>query len=102
MTVPELPLLRRELTETAQRKRTYVLRSVCVAIFTLIFLAVYLMLTRRSAQVFQMLGSGREMMQTLFYTLLVAMYVLTPAMSCSAISLEKEKQTLGLLHCLQN
>ena len=97
MNIPEFPLLKRELTEAAQRGRTYVLRSVCLSVFTLIFLAVYMMMTSNAVQAYQLLGSGRHMLETLFFTLLLAVILLTPAMSCSVISLEKEKQTLGLL-----
>ena len=38
--LPELPLLRRELTELANRKRTYIIR-VLVAIVILLFLFIF-------------------------------------------------------------
>jgi ABC-type transport system involved in multi-copper enzyme maturation permease subunit len=93
----ELPLLKRELLELAQRKRTYVLRCICLAIFTLVFMFAYMAMRQGSANVMRMLGHGREMMYMLFGMLLFTVYALAPALSCSAITSEKEKQTLGLL-----
>lgn len=93
----ELPLLTRELTELAQRRRTYALRCLCLFVFTLIFLTMYASLTMRSRNLMWMLGQGRELTQVLFVTLLTTIYALAPAMACAAITSEKEKQTLGLL-----
>lgn len=93
----ELPLLKRELLELAQRKRTYVLRCICLAIFSVVFLFAYMAMRQNSSNVMQMLGHGRDMMYVLFGMLLFTVYALAPALSCSAITSEKEKQTLGLL-----
>ena len=95
--VLELPLLNRELIELAQRKRTYVLRCVCLLAFSLVFLTLYVELNSRAVNLMWMLGQGREMSAVLFITLMVTIYVLAPAMACAAITSEKEKQTLGLL-----
>ena len=93
----EMPLIKRELIELAQRKRTYVLRTVCLIIFALIFLTAYASATYRAVNMMNMLGQGREMTAILFVTLMVTIYALAPAMACGAITTEKEKQTLGLL-----
>lgn len=93
----ELPLLKRELIELSQHKRTYVLRCICLAIFTVVFLFAYMAMRQNSSNVMQMLGHGREMMYVLFGMLMFTVYALAPALSCSAITSEKEKQTLGLL-----
>ncbi|MCP4174514.1 MAG: ABC transporter permease subunit, partial [Fuerstiella sp.] len=93
----ELPLLKRELIELAQRKRTYVLRCICLCAFALVFLTFYAELNSRAVNMMWMLGRGREMSSVLFVTLMVTIYALAPAMACAAITSEKEKQTLGLL-----
>ena len=95
--VLELPLLKRELIELAQRKRTYVLRCICLLAFALVFLTFYAELNSRAVNLMWMLGQGRDMSAVLFITLMVTIYVLAPAMACAAITSEKEKQTLGLL-----
>jgi len=93
----ELPLIKRELIELAQRRRTYILRCVCLAVFALVFLTAYANMTSRAVNLMSMLGQGREMTAILFVTLMVTIYALAPAMACGAITSEKEKQTLGLL-----
>lgn len=93
----ELPLFRRELTEQAQRKRTYLLRCLCMTIFSLIFLAAYSSLSARGKPIYEVLGSGRQLFVIQMMSLMVAILALAPVLTCSAISLEKEKQTLGLL-----
>lgn len=93
----ELPLFRRELTEQAQRKRTYVLRCLCTVVFALVFMTAFMMFLSEDVPVVRLLGSGRRIFVALMITMMVAVLALTPALACSAISLEKEKQTLGLL-----
>lgn len=93
----ELPLLKRELIEMAQRRRTYVLRCLCLAVFSLVFLTLYVEQMSRAYNITRMLGQGRIINEVLFVTLMVTIYALAPAMACSAITSEKEKQTLGLL-----
>lgn len=93
----ELPLLKRELIESAQKKRTYLLRSICLVIFGLVFLTVYFQSTNRASNITRLLGSGQDMNIALWASSLFAIFALAPAMSCSAISSEMEKQTLGIL-----
>jgi ABC-type transport system involved in multi-copper enzyme maturation permease subunit len=93
----ELPLLKRELVEAAQRKRTYVLRVLLMCVLSLIFVVLYGELSSRQTNALRMLGTGRELAMVLIICDLVAVYALLPAMACAAISSEREKQTLQLL-----
>lgn len=99
-TLLEFPLLRRELTELAQRRSTYTLRCLCLTIFAVVFFTVYLTAEARlygSYQRLGMLGQGRHMVHAVYIAMLFAVYALAPALSCGAITSEKEKQTLNLL-----
>ena len=93
----ELPLLKRELIENSHKKRTYVLRILVALIFMLIMLLFYSEQIARYNSVLQIMGRGRELAAVLLVCNLVAIYVLLPAMACSAISSEREKQTLALI-----
>ena len=93
----ELPLLKRELIENSHRKRTYVLRILVALIFMLIMLLFYSAEVARHTSVLQIMGQGRAVATILLVSNLVAIYVLLPAMACSAISSEREKQTLSLI-----
>lgn len=93
----ELPLLKRELIEAAQKRRTYFLRTICLAVFGLVFITYYTTLDAQALNFTHFLGWGRQMAYAQLFALLVTIYVLAPGMSCGAISSEKEKQTLGLL-----
>lgn len=92
-----MPLLRRELQELAQKKRTYGLRCLVWLVFLFVFLLVYIEVTSRASTVMYILGRGNDMSEALFITLILTVYVLNPIMACTAITSEKEKQTLGLL-----
>ena len=93
----ELPLLKRELLELAQRRRTYALRCLVLFVFALVFLLCYVDMTRSASNLMQILGQGNEITAFLFVTLMLVIYALNPALACTAITAEKEKQTLGLL-----
>ena len=93
----ELPLLKRELIENSHKKRTYVIRILVALIFMLVMLIFYSEQIGRHKNVLQVMGQGRELAIMLFVCNLVAIYVLLPAMACSAISAEREKQTLSLI-----
>ena len=93
----EFPLIQRELTEQSQKRRTYALRAVCVAVFTLVFLVTYASIMLQARNLMWILGQGREMVTIMFVTVMLTLYALGPAMTCGAITTEKEKQTLGLL-----
>ena len=93
----ELPLLKRELIENSHKKRTYVIRILVALIFLLVMLVFYSEQIARHKSILQVMGQGRELAMVLFICNLVAIYVLLPAMACSAISAEREKQTLSLI-----
>jgi len=93
----ELPLLKRELIENSHKKRTYVIRILVALIFLLVMLVFYSEQIARHKNILQVMGQGRELAIVLFVCNLVAIYVLLPAMACSAISGEREKQTLSLI-----
>ncbi|MEO1984940.1 MAG: hypothetical protein ABGZ24_30870 [Fuerstiella sp.] len=93
----ELPLLKRELLELAQRRRTYALRCLVLFVFALVFLLCYVEMTNSAQNLMQVLGQGNEITAFLFVTLMMVIYALNPALACTAITAEKEKQTLGLL-----
>ena len=93
----ELPLLKRELIENSHKKRTYVLRVLVALIFMLVMLMFYSEQVARHTNVLQIMGQGRVLAIILLVSNLVAVYVLLPAMACSAISSERERQTLSLI-----
>lgn len=93
----ELPLLKRELIENSHKKRTYVIRILVALIFLLVMLLFYSEQIARHKNVLQVMGRGRDLAVVLLVCNLVAIYILLPAMACSAISAEREKQTLSLI-----
>jgi ABC-type transport system involved in multi-copper enzyme maturation permease subunit len=110
--IPEFPLLRRELTELAQRKRTYVLRCIgaviLLAIAVLVYSSALSQATRFSqanlaqfggnAQLAaQQFGIGGVVFQRIMPFLFWTVDLLMPALCCAAITSEKEKNTLGNL-----
>jgi len=111
-TLIELPLLRRELTELAQRRRTYVLRSVTALLllggvmYALVFIVPGLNLwmmaptplsTAMSGRDTGMLGSGGRLFSFLVPVLFLAIPALMPALCSTAIAAEKEQNTFGTL-----
>ncbi len=102
---PELPLLRRELTELAARRRTWVLRSL--AGLLLIGLAFWSVLTVLHNQIGLVtidayfspdtLGVGAEIFPGLARLLFYAVQLLMPSLICGSITIEKERNTLGTL-----
>jgi ABC-type transport system involved in multi-copper enzyme maturation permease subunit len=110
--IPEFPLLRRELTELAQRKRTYALR--CVGAVVLLAIAVYVYslasagavaYSRNFSQTFGrnprlallQFGIGGAVFDRMMPFLFWTVDLLMPALCCAAITSEKEKNTLGNL-----
>ncbi len=93
-----LPLLAKELTEQAVRKRTYVVRVVYAS---LLFFAAYLLFydTLRFAQASPMaaLGRGRQMFEILVGLQFAGIYLFAPALTCGTITQEKERASLQLL-----
>ncbi|MEZ5942060.1 MAG: ABC transporter permease subunit [Planctomycetaceae bacterium] len=93
-----LPLLAKELTEQAARRRTYVIRTVYAVLLCGFAVLIFW------GEVFQnindpldMLGQGRSMLQILVALQIAGIVLFVPALSCGAISGEKESNTFGLL-----
>ncbi|MCA9048991.1 MAG: hypothetical protein KDA89_09710 [Planctomycetaceae bacterium] len=103
---PELPLLRRELTELANRRRTYVVRVVGAVIILLGVIIAYetAMLQRQrfglmpgSVGIMQYLGVGGDVFERVSPLLFHAIQLLMPALACACITAEKESNTIGTL-----
>ncbi|QDT88891.1 ABC transporter permease [Gimesia algae] len=93
-----LPLLSKELIEMANRRRTYIIRTV----YALLFLGwmAFAFMDRMASQMsnpLAMLGRGREIFRAMIEMQFVAIYLLLPAITCGVITQEKERNSLGLL-----
>src|SRR5262245_15514152 len=93
-----LPLLARELTEQAARKRTYVIRVLYAC---LLFVAGCLLfadaLRAARASPFAALGRGKEMFEFLMGLQFAGVYLFMPALTCGVLTQEKERNSLMLL-----
>ncbi|QDT56913.1 ABC-2 family transporter protein [Caulifigura coniformis] len=93
--LPETPLLIKELSELANRRRTYIFRFVYA---TLLFAAGLVILFSRGGQRGDMMPNvGRELFLQLVFIQQVAILLLVPSMAASALTQEKERETLALL-----
>ncbi|MCA9030087.1 MAG: ABC transporter permease subunit [Planctomycetaceae bacterium] len=93
-----LPLLAKELTEQAARRRTYIIRTVYAALLCGFAVLIFWGQVFRSiSDPLDMLGQGRGMLQVLVTLQIVGILLFVPALSCGAISAEKESNTFGLL-----
>ena len=93
-----LPLLTKELTETAARRRTYVLRVVfAVLLYGLFALSVPKFFWAGTNATTAMLGAGRQLFELLLYLELGAIALFLPALMCGRITEEKERDSLVLL-----
>jgi len=99
--IPELPLLRRELTELANRRRTYVVRMVGAVIVLLIVFIAYQTAMENRAQlgtgISRYLGVGGEVFEFVAPALFAVIQLLMPAFCCACITSEKESNTIGTL-----
>ena len=103
--IPELPLLRRELTELANRRRTYVVRVVgAVVVLFFVFVAYEQAMANRLRRPGfgiggpnQYWGIGREIFARITPTLFYTIQLLMPAFCCACITSEKESNTIGTL-----
>jgi len=96
-----LPLLMKELQEQSARLRTFVLRVVYAI---LLFMLVGMMnanqlfqLNRGISTPSSMLGVGRDLFQSILWLQFFGVYLFLPAMVCGVLTVEKERNTLGLL-----
>ena len=93
-----LPLLAKDLVETANRKRTYVLRVVYALLLYCAALLFYIESTDALRKTtFELLGSGRQLLEITIALQCFGICLFMPALSVGAITNEKEKNTLTLL-----
>jgi ABC-type transport system involved in multi-copper enzyme maturation permease subunit len=93
-----LPLLTKELLEQAARRRTYVFRTVYACLLFLVVSWAFqegLSIARGSP--FAVLGQGRSLFRTLMELQFLGIFLFMPALTCDAITHEKERDTLALL-----
>lgn len=93
-----LPLLAKELTEQAARPRTYKLRvGYALLLYFGAFLCFLGTFGSVTASPLAILGHGRGMFMACIDLQLVGIYLFMPAITCGAITNEKERGSLPLL-----
>jgi ABC-type transport system involved in multi-copper enzyme maturation permease subunit len=93
-----LPLLAKELIEQASRRRTYLVRVVyAILLFFAAVLFFYQTLRVGMASPLAALGRGRDMFMAVVFLQFAGVYLFMPAMTCSALTQEKERDSLQLL-----
>ncbi|MCA9026505.1 MAG: ABC transporter permease subunit [Planctomycetaceae bacterium] len=93
-----LPLLAKELLEQSARKRTYVLRTVyAFLLFAGGLMMFYEVIRYGMTNPLSVLGRGRDVFQMLIGLQVAGIYLFMPAITCTVITSEKERKTLGLL-----
>ncbi len=92
------PLLVKELTEAAAQRRTYLVR---VSYAMLLFLAIVLFFwsgqLTTTSNPFSLLGAGKRMFDNIVELQFYGIYLFLPAMTCTALTAEKERDSLALL-----
>ena len=92
------PLLAKELTETAARRRTYVLRVVYgLLLFAVFALNLPYQLQHGNLDPLAIMGVGRDMLEVIFGIQFFGIALFLPAMMCGRIAEEKERDSLVLL-----
>jgi ABC-type transport system involved in multi-copper enzyme maturation permease subunit len=91
----EMPLLARELKELAARKRTYITRFVYAGL--LFLMACGVLFGDPTGNSSDGLGRGREMFRLLLLVQFWGMVILVPATTAGVITIEKERDALGVL-----
>ena len=93
-----LPLLTKELIEQSARKRTYILRVIyAIALYGATLWVFYQQLGSLNGSGLSILGQGRQLYLALARFEFAGIYLFLPAMTCSVLTSEKERDTLGLL-----
>ncbi len=107
--IPELPLLKRELIELSNRRRTYVVRFVgAIVILSYVFYKFFETMafvgvnppggtSGATWSPNKFLGSGGIVFAAIVPMLFNFVRMLMPALICGSITLEKERNTLGTL-----
>jgi ABC-type transport system involved in multi-copper enzyme maturation permease subunit len=93
-----LPLLAKELVEIANRRSTYVLRTLYAVILFGFVLYFYWNHNRgQTGPAYSILGTGNLLFDQIVSVKLWAIYLLTPLLTASSIAAEKERDTLQLI-----
>ncbi len=92
-----LPILVKDLTELAARRRTYIVRTVYAALLFVAFTLFFMVAVSNRGSTYRLLGAGRGMLEFLIVIQLVGIYLFLPAMVVDSIAGEKERGTLALL-----
>lgn len=92
------PLLTRELTEQAARRRTFVVRVVyAVVLYVIAIWIFYNQVESWSSRTFTALGQGLPIFIGLGWLQFYGIYLFLPPMTCGVLTAEKERDTLSLL-----
>ena len=98
MNVLSLPLLTKELTEIAARRRTYITRVVYALLLFGFFVGMNESTLRNAASnPLNAMGSGQNMFEVLIVLQLVGICLFLPAFTAGLITQEKERDSLVLL-----
>ncbi|RPI84395.1 MAG: hypothetical protein EHM42_07550, partial [Planctomycetaceae bacterium] len=93
-----LPLLVRELIESAARAATYRRRVVCaIVIYVIAFLRISLLLPSSGANPFAILGVGKSFFLDLIWLSIGTVCLVIPGLTAGSLTTEKEQGTLELL-----
>lgn len=92
-----LPLLGKELTERANRRRTYFARILYALLSFFVFMTLYRSLVVTTYVGAAALGRGRYLFEMVVGLQFAGIYVFLPALMSGVISSEKENGTLSLL-----
>lgn len=93
-----LPLLAKELVELSARPRTYLVRVIYAGLLLLISCFVLLSLLPGNLSTrTNFLGIGWPLMVWLAYLQRTGLHLVLPVLVCGAFTIEKERNTLGLL-----
>ncbi len=92
-----LPVLAKDLTELAARKRTYIVRTIYALLLFGAFALFFMSEVSRRGLHYRLMGAGKDLMEFLIVIQLVGVYLFLPAMVAPCIAGEKERGTLGLL-----
>ncbi len=92
------PLLIKELTEQAARRRTYIIRVLYASALFLFFCIIFRdELAPGTGNPLRILGSGKGMFEFLVYVQFAAIFIFLPATMSGVLSYEKERDSLALL-----
>lgn len=92
------PLLAKELTEAAARRRTYITRVLyAVLLYALFALMMPRWLWQPGTSPLQVMGAGRQLFEQLIVLQAAGVALFLPALMCGRIAQEKERDSLVLL-----